>query len=315
MAINVRGLSWYHLPLLISSECCFNSEIDVCDTLQFNSIRRIGSNSVNGQVYEIHDTFGKKAAMKIFKDDDNCSEGNFALLFSDLESPHFPRVFSYRMCPKVILNRDTFQSNNEMQYIQTMATRHIENRQQRRRAIITIRQNPNITRINILDIARNHGAPHSNLSQIFTQDGIPMNILTSELLAGDLAQILLNPTKLINPVDIIADFLVAYVEMVNRGISHGDMHAGNVLIRITSYKNYAVIHDFGTCQHVDEGSIESFQNDMITFWTSVSALTADILQDIPSHFTMQIRQCIDQDSLKNCIKNQNKILVHSVRSY
>ena len=308
MAISVRGLTWHHLPLLISSECCFDSNIDICDKFQYNIIRRIGSNSVNGQVYEIHDTHGKRAAMKIFKDTNN-REGTFALLFSDMESPHFPRVFSYSTCPKVLLNIDMFQYNNELLYMQDMATRAIPNTLQRKRASIIIRRNPDITMTGILTIAKDHGAPHSELSQIFVQCGIPMESLTSELLAGDLAQILLHPTPNVNPIDIIADFLLAYLEMVHRGISHGDMHIGNVLVRITSSKNYAVIHDFGTCENVDEGSIEPFQKDLLTFWNSVSAITGEILQDLPSHFSAQIRQCIDDESLKSCIKLHHRTLV------
>lgn len=308
MAINVRGLTWHHLPLLLSSECCFDPNVDICDTLQFNTIRRIGSNSVNGQVYEIHDTRGKKAAMKIFKDHTD-REGTFALLFSDMESPHFPSVFSYRTCPKVLLNRDMFQHDNELMYIRKEATSSIPDDLKRKRALITIRRNPVSTRKDILTIARDHGAPHSELSQIFVQDGIPMEILCSELLAGDLTQILLYPTPTVNPLDIIADFLLAYLEMVHRGISHGDMHTGNVLVRITNSKNYAVIHDFGTCEYVDKGSIELFQNDLITFWSSVSSLTGVILQDLPSHFSAQIRQCTDDESLKTCIRNHHRALV------
>jgi Predicted unusual protein kinase len=309
-SINVRGLSWNHLPLLLKTECCFDTDVDTCNTLQFNTIRRIGSNSVNGRVYEIHDSHGKKAALKIFKDDDN-REGKFALLFSDMESPHFPRVFSYRTCPKVILDRDMFQFDNELLYVRDMATQSIDDARQRKRALITMKRDTSITLEGILNIAREHGASHAELSKIFVQDGISMDVLCSELLAGDLAQILLNPTQHIDTMYIIADFLRAYLEMVNRGISHGDMHPGNVLIRITDKINYAVIHDFGTCEYVEGDSIESFQNDMIRFWSSLSILTGDKLKDIPSHFSSQVRQCEDIESLKSCIRNQSNLLRNS----
>ena len=43
MSINIRGLPWYQIPLLLKSESCY-ADTGVCDTLEFNTIRRIGGN-------------------------------------------------------------------------------------------------------------------------------------------------------------------------------------------------------------------------------------------------------------------------------
>jgi serine/threonine protein kinase len=247
-------------------------------------IRRIGTDSGSGEVYEI-EYRGKRAVMKILPIDSmtsettNLNEIEIASFVSQKvingETVHFPVVFSYATeCQDISINPDISISTILRNSFENMKLFSIVKQLQSSLEQKKYGNNVAVHRNKILELAETRDiVAHPSVS-----------ILISEIVWGDLnAYIKRYNPDLETMKIIISDILKGIDEMHSMGIYHGDMHTGNVLIVLDNKGDYyqSLIHDFGRSSMGYISDNESL-NDRINILESIARATtrADVKEYI-----------------------------------
>lgn len=245
--VNVINLEWKLHPRNPN-----RLKIHSCNNESLKIISRIGSASMNGRVYEAeHIPSGVHVALKIMLET-NSRESIIAHYLGTIEPLYFPRVISWNICSKVMVRKeeqiqtDTFIELAEREYIKKAALERMEGtlleKKRYRIQLKKIHSSGNVLFNDMLNL----GIPQRILDTIKTHEGIPMLVMSSELMYGDLKTLTEEDKYHKDIPRIISEVFAGLETMVKRHIVHEDLHLGNVLLRKDSEGRLtATIHDFG----------------------------------------------------------------------
>lgn len=228
---------------------------------------RIGSASARAQVYMYNYGFGPKGlsmAMKVLLYTDDSSEQSarveieLAAAASDLVtrgvSPFFPGVFYHTSCPAITLPDFTGSSGQELK-VDALNYSRIK-------AIVAAVTPSSLRKITRVYLQRHQPMPEKIASLASYQNAlvdvernpppIEGSLLFSELFWGDLKtyfEVELPTLSIVKAGAILCDVLRAINDMQDHlGISHHDLHLGNILINPDQPPPNIAIHDFGEAQ-------------------------------------------------------------------
>jgi len=276
---------------------CLSQQLHTsCGYVNRHAIKRIGSDSLNAQVFMVNCTHN--IAMKIMplymqsSSDENEKEIKIAKLVSDMvirrESKYFPILYAIGKCDNVVLNNRKFL-NTHILY------RHLKIiKENKELKIITDNiENPMIPPNEYgikfeLVLANNIDRGPDNLKSIMDSTGLPFekqieflrqfmkpeeirsveNItLSADIMFSELANC--DMKVYINTNDISIDTLIyfvrhtilALIDLQKLNCIHNDLHLGNLLILNIQEIKQILIHDFGMSQIYDD--IKSLPNKII----------------------------------------------------
>ena len=228
-----------------------SSDIDVCNPLDFKLLSRVGTGSQNGIVYEAKILRTNYRFALKFMDMEHIKEGELAKRMGEHNPTHFPRVIDWNVCEHfVVQQQNDLNSKRFLERIQTEFFKKyiFENMkgspiQKKKTRIQLIKSNTQGEEM--LAYAKNIGVENEILDFLRQYSGVPMVVMASELMSGDLRSFISENPKSEEIPRLIAEVFVCLRSMVRLNIAHNDLHLGNVLIRYSEGKYSSVIHDFG----------------------------------------------------------------------
>lgn len=246
--IDTTGVEWSDYPRSPINE--LPDSFDVCGEDEFTIIQRIGSNSLNGRVYEIERDSSSnmsqhRMALKILED--KGSECDIAASLGSLYPHHFPRVSSCDTCPHVILEeKDTFSMNEEDKFRKRYIIQNCGGSNRRKKELKIKMAKIFSTGEQLLSDFQDMGVEEELIENLRNYRGVQMKVMATELLSGDLLQYIESNMTSTETPRYIGEVFEALDVMVQEDLIHGDLHLGNVLLRKTSSgRCRALIHDFG----------------------------------------------------------------------
>lgn len=252
----------------------FPSSVNFCQLINnpgkdIKVIRRIGSESTEGEVYQIQYK-GTDAALKVMpittdKDNEkNQNEMEIANLASDmvLENtwPHFPIVYGFGRCYDSNFYNPSWKGKSTNYACMLKLRETLPSKTKQMDALYRTGQSPET-------IARRF-----NLDLQLCEDlETPSDFLISELAREDLSSwaSLIHSSKewKSNVSDILETILFMREEMQ---ISHNDLHWGNVLIKFVDNSDIPLVHDFGKSGKITNDNLLDDINKFISSWTGAS---------------------------------------------
>jgi tRNA A-37 threonylcarbamoyl transferase component Bud32 len=272
------------------------TESDVCsiiedgDTTTSNVkiLRRIGSQSGEGEVYEI-EYHGQRAAMKLLP---YTSFNSFQHILNEIEIAQklggiiAPRVFAYALkCDNIDASRfvSTIGTRPEVERYNACSAivDHIaasENKTAAKRFRVKC-LNGDISDADIVTLLNDYG---------LTSPKMRVGVLISELLKCDLN----NFMTLYQPSNetmrrVVSDIIHIVGQMHDLGVYHGDLHSGNFLVEINDKDEYVgiLVHDFGhsvVVNNADTNINANLKNDLAKIFNSLLSRT-DLSNEIRQH--------------------------------
>ena len=231
-------------------------------TNEIEIIRRIGSQSADGEVYCIkiqNIEFAMKLMPRIDSSskDRNMNEINIAKEASKY-SDYFPKTFAFGSCSKSSFyhfqNLESGFVNKAIEFHNyNLLTEQIIKTNLRKRFDADYRNG-----MGLIDLSQKYLLHYENLKEI------EVDFLISELANGDLGNYIKRERDIKEWKTILSDILTGiYYLTVMLGKVHPDLHPGNVLIIKDPLK--ALIHDFGRCYPVDNNIPETYKASLLSF--------------------------------------------------
>ena len=248
--LNIVDVPWNVYP--DSQVNAIPEEFDVCDELNYSLIQRIGSASMNGRVYEVEQNrTNTRIALKLMSigNDDECKR---ATILGETCPLYFPRVVSWGTCQNVIVRNegeehsDVFTEFAEREFIKKYILDRTHESPIYKKRLCILMKKIHTTGVQLMRDLENIGVPTSILLRYRTHRGIAMTVMASELLHGDILNLVKENPRHEDIPRLIGEVFAAMRWLVRRQIVHEDLHLGNILLRSNhDGRLSAVIHDFG----------------------------------------------------------------------
>ena len=272
--LRLKGMSWNTATR--RSKSPEGQRFDVCDMANYDVIGRIGSESANARVYEIVTKEGQHYALKVaYKSDE---EARLAARLGRI-SDNFPAVIGWGTCLAELDPDDHVQKSMRQQHFLNVleATTDQSVTRKRMRKDVNDAFHTEASNAEILEVVSEYGGDVNALRHALL-DPLPVTVLASELAWSDLYAVLsgvvdvseFGSTEAV-VASAVADVIGVVLNMLRIGTMHGDLHAGNVLLRRVQGDNKfrAIVHDFGTSR--DAIDLEEHKNDLRTFFNAIYA--------------------------------------------
>ena len=298
---------------------------DTClKNISYEVIKRIGSKSMNAQVFEIK-TFidSARLALKIFRDTPNDQEHIFAMYLGSKYPMCFPRVVSSEICQHVKLDKSgmsyIFVEEEESYFRKKLAfeeTKELKGLDRRSERALQL----NLTALTtngdrLLEDFRDVGVPDDVIKKVSIYEGTRMRIMASELLSGDLSQMIEDDPLNTNIVRLVSDVFEALLVLLDEGICHGDLHTGNVLIRENDDGTLrAVIHDFGTTFYTEGNVIDNIKDALNFIYALGKQLPSSFEKILKSHSNL-LELLFEVPSEKSKVLQVFNIILESFRNF
>ena len=234
-------------------------------TLEF--IKRIGSTSVEGEVYHVklNDQSFAFKLLPILKHDDvakNKNEIRIASLVSETVlaglSVHFPIVYASGLCANVrYFKGSSFTPKTVIFAIERALQKAmiLKNKSRLRRLQLSLKdqKNPMVV-VETFATQNPEDLSYPNFLKFLEQENYEGNYLCSQLAWGDLNQYLQGGYAKTSLSQF--DLLIGMIESINDlqrlvRIVHGDLHLGNFLVQLSDGP-LVLMHDFGKSQVVEK---------------------------------------------------------------
>lgn len=246
----------------IDPDCVCSSEWRRCD---IEVIQRIGSPSMNGEVYQLKYR-GKEFVGKILPiidkktEESSSSEIKIANFVSNLvttgQSVYFPVVYGSAFCREVIYNeKSLFSKPSKLHALK----KHIE-----KQMSSNIQKKRFSTSANTLKKAKAFASENKiNIDNISPSS----YIMFSEIAYSDLSYYIEQYTLTVKEWNaLITHIFLAIKTMQDKNLFHGDLHTGNILILKNENNDLLpLIHDFGTSYFVEDWTIGERKEDLEKF--------------------------------------------------
>lgn len=252
----MSGLSIVGVPWEVHPENRVNAVpegFDAHDHPNYTLLSRIGSQSMNGRVYEVKNHLDQsRIALKLMSVGHE-GECRRATLLGEACPRYFPRVISWTTCPNVVVkaaedekHSDVFVEFAEREFVKKYVLDHIPGSDLYKKRLGVLMKKIHTSGAELLQDLRGVGVPESMLLQSKEQGGIEMTVMASELAYGDLMVLVKDDPHNEEIPRLVGEVFEAMEWLVRERIVHEDLHLGNILLRSDSRGRLsAVIHDFG----------------------------------------------------------------------
>ena len=251
--IDTTGVKWVSRPIEL-----LEYKVETCNTDGYTIRNRIGSESANGKVYDIQMKYSPtRLALKIFRD--SGEECKYAKLLSERHPGKFPDVSGCKICPEVVLDEEsTFYIDNMALYMKEYMVETLSGSKLQKKRLKISLDGTTERGDDLLEKAKTLGVSDETISYLRTRKCLPMDVMTSELLWGDLDTFIKENLYQDQLPRILSQVFGIMKILVNDNIVHDDLHLGNVLLRKEKIGKDVVftpvVHDFGTTSDVIDQS-------------------------------------------------------------
>ncbi len=293
--MDIAGIEWKTHPTHPVNEVPSIFEIPSVEPI--NILSRIGSQSMNGRVYEVDTVDGYRVALKIMSKE-NLHECILASKLGDSNPKHFPKVISWNHNQPVIIRdsenpiNDTFLSHIENQFVKDLIVDKYSGTSLEKKRLALKLKRLNVKRDELFGECLNMGVHDDIVTLAKEHHGVYMTLMASELLSGDLITFLKeNPLHMDTP-RIIREVFSCIMELVRHKVVHEDLHCGNILLRSDSDGNLSsVIHDFG--ESTEERSPYEHIRDIVKFLGALAGFVSKELESaiVKSRIMIDELQC------------------------
>ena len=225
-------------------------------------VKRIGSQSVNGEVYLLRTPAGKYIVGKIMPivnektESDNKNEIKIALKASSLvhsgSTTHFPLVYGSSICENTMYDRSSnFISNSQDWWLRKQIMQSFGGKRARIEGVRFNQQTFGKSFEEKIAYAKQR-VPTLDVSKMELES----DVLLSELAWGDLETFLqhnlknMSDEELYQMYAVILDVIMDMQKKLH--IVHNDFHSGNMLVVFSDKGVNILAHDFGTAQEKKE---------------------------------------------------------------
>ncbi len=216
--------------------------IDICDFTLLRVVSRIGSNSVEGEVFKIfiQDKYFAMKIMPLINFASIAKNENEIRIASMVSGKYFLRVYAHKRCENVYFNFHTSNFyDSSMMFAYAKHISELIPKERVKRFIANFKLGKFQTVQDFQSYLNSIGYENWDLSVVSAS----ADLMISELVWGDLATYL--TLFQIDLKDIITQVKEALYELHYKfHVKHNDIHLGNILVRdLDSFQ--LLIHDFG----------------------------------------------------------------------
>lgn len=236
--LNNHGLPWHPAALYNAASIC-DAYVDPCALVLH---RRIGSPSANGEVYDVTWTFNGHGALKVMMPDDTSeNEVRIATFLSESVTSRVPIVYADATC--------NFCLSTSTPFGRDVKDRHV--REKLKDLKISTADSRDARRLNRAWLSMSiaelcDGLDPHQIELVMSATHFKTRVMVSEIAYSDIRYLLSRGIAEDAFATIIMECLDCLLDLFRLGVSHGDVHFGNFLIRRQSNDDFQVIiHDFG----------------------------------------------------------------------